>query len=92
MHRCLVVEFLSLPRVALPCPQFALLHSVTFVQLRLITIFGNCGCVAVASFIGVPPALMVHSTLVMSSSQGVGLVYLISIIEDNLVRSSSDED
>jgi hypothetical protein len=29
---------------ALPFPQFALLHSVTCVQLRLITILGNCGC------------------------------------------------
>jgi hypothetical protein len=28
--------------------QFALLHSVTCVQLRLITILGSCGCVAVA--------------------------------------------
>jgi hypothetical protein len=27
---------------------------VTCVQLRLITILGNCGCVAVASFLGVP--------------------------------------
>jgi hypothetical protein len=35
-------------------PQLALLHSVTCVQLRLITILGNCGCVAVASFLGVP--------------------------------------
>jgi hypothetical protein len=35
-------------------PQFALLHSVTCVQLRLIRILGNCGCVAVASFLGVP--------------------------------------
>jgi hypothetical protein len=35
-------------------PQFALLHSVTCVQLGLITILGNCGCVAVASFLGVP--------------------------------------
>jgi hypothetical protein len=34
-------------RVALPFPQFALLHSVTCVtyyQLRLITILGNCSC------------------------------------------------
>jgi hypothetical protein len=30
--------------VALPFPQVSLLHSVTCVQLRLITIFGNCGC------------------------------------------------
>jgi hypothetical protein len=35
-------------------PQFALLYSVTCVQLRLITILGNFGCVAVASFLGVP--------------------------------------
>jgi hypothetical protein len=28
--------------------------SNTCVQLRLITILGNCGCVAVASFLGVP--------------------------------------
>jgi hypothetical protein len=34
--------------------QYALLHSVTCVQLRLITILRNCGCVAVASFLGVP--------------------------------------
>jgi hypothetical protein len=32
------------PRVASPFPQFALLHSVTCVQLGLITILGNCGC------------------------------------------------
>jgi hypothetical protein len=35
-------------------PHFALLHSVTYIRLRLITILGNCGCVAVASFFGVP--------------------------------------
>jgi hypothetical protein len=39
---------------ALPFPQFALLHLVTCAELRLITILGNCGCVAVASFLGVP--------------------------------------
>jgi hypothetical protein len=38
-------------------PQFALLHSVTFVQLRLKTVFGNCGCVAVSSFLGMPLSL-----------------------------------
>jgi hypothetical protein len=38
-------------------PQFALLHSVTCVQLKLITVLGNCGCVAVASFLGEPSAL-----------------------------------
>jgi hypothetical protein len=32
-------------------------HSVTCGQLRLITILGNCGCVAVASFLGVPSPL-----------------------------------
>jgi hypothetical protein len=37
--------------------QFALLHSVTCVQLRLITILGNCGCVAVANFLRVPSPL-----------------------------------
>jgi hypothetical protein len=36
--------------------QYALLHSVTYVQLRLITILGNCGCVEVASFLDVPSA------------------------------------
>jgi hypothetical protein len=33
-------------------PQYALYHSVTCVQHRLITILGNCGCVVVASFLG----------------------------------------
>jgi hypothetical protein len=42
-----------LPRDALPLPQFALLHSVPRVQLSLITSVGNCGYVAVASFLGV---------------------------------------
>jgi hypothetical protein len=39
---------------ALPFLQCALLHSVTCVQLRLITILGNCSFVAVASFLCVP--------------------------------------
>jgi hypothetical protein len=47
------LSFSVFPRVALPFPQFALLHSVTFVELRLITILGNWGCVAVASSLGV---------------------------------------
>jgi hypothetical protein len=54
---CLEVEFLVFLRIVLPFPQFALLHSVTCVQLRLITILGNCGCVAVASFLDVPSPL-----------------------------------
>jgi hypothetical protein len=33
--------------------------ALTCVQLRLITLLGNCGCVWVASFLGVPPALLV---------------------------------
>jgi hypothetical protein len=37
--------------------QYALLHSVTCVQLRPIRVLGNCGCVAVASFLGVPSPL-----------------------------------
>jgi hypothetical protein len=44
-------------KTGLQFPQYALLHSVTCVQLRLITILGNCGCVAVASFLGVPSLL-----------------------------------
>jgi hypothetical protein len=35
-----------------------LLHSVPRVQLSLIKVFGNCGCVAVASFLGVPSPLL----------------------------------
>jgi hypothetical protein len=67
------VEFLSLPRVAL-------LHSVTCVQLRLITILGNRGCVVLASILGVSSAschttkwfhhfLMPRSILVMMGRQ-----------------------
>jgi hypothetical protein len=41
----------QIDETAFPFPQFALLHSVTCVQLRLIKILGNCGCVAVASFL-----------------------------------------
>jgi hypothetical protein len=55
---CLEVESLSLPRVALLFPRFALFHSVPRVQLSLIRIIGNRGCVAIASFLGV------HSPLV----------------------------
>jgi hypothetical protein len=43
-------------------PQFALLHSVTCVQLGLIAILGNCGCVTVASFLGVPSSLALSVT------------------------------
>jgi hypothetical protein len=50
------LSFSVSPRLALPFPEFALLSSVTCVQLRLITILGDCGCVTVASFLGVPPA------------------------------------
>jgi hypothetical protein len=46
-----------LRHAALPFPQYALLHSVTRVQLWLITILGNRGCVAVASFLDVPSPL-----------------------------------
>jgi hypothetical protein len=45
---CPGVEFLSFPpscvAIALPFPQFALLHSVPRVHPSLITILGNCGC------------------------------------------------
>jgi hypothetical protein len=42
---------------ALQFPQYAPLHSLPCVQVRLITVLGNCGCVAVASFLGVPSPL-----------------------------------
>jgi hypothetical protein len=45
---------------ALPFPQYAPLHTVTCVQLGLITILGNRGCVAVASFLGVPSPIQVY--------------------------------
>jgi hypothetical protein len=44
----------------LPFPQDALLQSVTCVQLSLITILGNCVCVAVASVLGVPSLALRH--------------------------------
>jgi hypothetical protein len=40
--------------IALPIPQFSLLHSVQHVQLSLIKILGKYGCFAVASFLGMP--------------------------------------
>jgi hypothetical protein len=49
---------------AMQFPQFALLHSATCVQLRLIRILGNCGCVAVASFLGVPSPLELAATVI----------------------------
>jgi hypothetical protein len=58
--KCLFVVLSCLCQIeetALPFPQYALLHSVTCVQLRLITVLGNCGCVAVSSFVGVPSPL-----------------------------------
>jgi hypothetical protein len=48
-----VVEFLSLPQAVLPFPQFVLLNSIPRVQLGLTTFLGNCGCTAVAKFLGV---------------------------------------
>jgi hypothetical protein len=65
MLRCLEIEFLSHPRVVLPFPQFALLHSLTCVHLRLITILGNFCDVAIASFFGVPSSYGIE-TLIMS--------------------------
>jgi hypothetical protein len=50
------MSFSVFPRVALPFPQFALLHSVTCVQLRLIIVLENRGCVVVASFLDVRSA------------------------------------
>jgi hypothetical protein len=51
------LSFSVFPRVALPFPQFALIHAVTCVQMRQITILGNRGCFEV-SFLGVPSALL----------------------------------
>jgi hypothetical protein len=42
------------PRVALPFPPFALFTFLTCVQLRLTTILGNRGCVAVPVSLGCP--------------------------------------
>jgi hypothetical protein len=39
------------------------IRSVPCVQLGLITVLGNCGCVAVASFLGVPSALLFISAM-----------------------------
>jgi hypothetical protein len=47
----------QIEEIATKFRQFALLHSITYVQLRMITVLGNCGCVAVASFPGVPSPL-----------------------------------
>jgi hypothetical protein len=41
----------QIEETAMQFPQFALIHSVTCGPLRLITILGNCGYVAVASFL-----------------------------------------
>jgi hypothetical protein len=55
---------------ALPFPQFALLQSVPRVQLKLITVLGNCGCVAVASFLGVPSPLHSMYQVLVSDIKG----------------------
>jgi hypothetical protein len=65
IFRCQEIEFLSLSERALPYPQFALLPSVTWVQLRLIKVFGNCGCVVVASFLGEPSAIRSESVILL---------------------------
>jgi hypothetical protein len=52
------LSFSVVPRVALPLLQFVLLHSVTCVQLRLITVLGKCDCLAVASFFCVTSPLV----------------------------------
>jgi hypothetical protein len=52
----------QIDETATQSPQFALLHTVICDQLRLITILGNCGCVAVVSFLGVPSTLGMRVT------------------------------
>jgi hypothetical protein len=63
----------QIEKTASPFPQFTMLHSVTCVQLRLIIVLGNCGCVAVASFLEVPSPLDLRSlaTSVIISSQDI---------------------
>jgi xanthine dehydrogenase iron-sulfur cluster and FAD-binding subunit A len=62
----------QIKETALPFPQFALLHSVACVQLRLTTILGNCGCVTVASFLGDPSPLLsaLYAFVHLSEFQG----------------------
>jgi hypothetical protein len=51
------MEHRKLRKRLLPFPQFAQLQTVTCVQLGLITVLGNCGCVVFASTLGLPSAL-----------------------------------
>jgi hypothetical protein len=54
-----------------------LIRSVTRIQLRLITLLGNCGCVAVASFLGVPSPLdLVESFRRTVNGRGLNPPYL----------------
>jgi hypothetical protein len=52
----------QIEETALLFPQCALLFTVICVELRLITILRNCGYVAVASFHGVPSALVSYES------------------------------
>jgi hypothetical protein len=56
MLRCLEVVFRTLPESCVAVSSICALHSLTSVQLRLMTILGNRGFDAVASFFGVPSA------------------------------------
>jgi hypothetical protein len=60
----LLIGAAQIEEAATQFPQYALPHSVTCVQLRLITVLGNCGCVAVASFLGVPAPLDRAATVI----------------------------
>jgi hypothetical protein len=62
----------QIEETAVSFPQFAQLHSVTCVELRLITILGNRGCVAVASFLGVPSPLVVGNISFFLRKKQVG--------------------
>jgi hypothetical protein len=53
----------QIEETVLPFPQFALLHSVTCLQLRLTIILGNYGCMEVQSFLGVPSPVNQDSCL-----------------------------
>jgi hypothetical protein len=71
----------EIEKTALLSPQFALLHSVTCIQLRLITVLGNCRCVAVVSFLGVPSPLEVISRKKSYIYISEGSTFIVSVFK-----------
>jgi hypothetical protein len=60
MLHCPEVEFLSLSASCVAVSSAGPAPFSTCVQLWLITILGNCGCVAVACFLGVPSPIVIN--------------------------------